>query len=145
MDAISTQVECTDPTRIVSHATTGEQSSTAQYINPFDILTNFPSYTTLRIVIAWSHRLSTNARSGVEVTGRRNARELEGACMTSVKLLQQATFVVEIALLDKHQPLSKTNKLISLNVFLDAEVILRVDRRLCNYPTMTFIIKHTIS
>lgn len=103
-----------------------------------EVLNKFSSYLKLVRVVAWLLRFYHNTKSSSKLTGPLKALELDQATKRIVKKMQELEFSDEIKLLTEHKPLSKSSKLISLNVFLDSDGILRVGGRLRKHQTFEF-------
>lgn len=71
-----------------------------------------------------------------------NDVEHNNFCKIVVKVLQYSQFFDEIKLLKQQKPHS--SKLLSLNIFLDADKILRVRERFSKHEPMTFDSKHAM-
>ncbi|GFX26361.1 integrase catalytic domain-containing protein [Trichonephila clavipes] len=72
------------------------------------------------------------------VKGQLKSEEVESAHKFLVKTIQQAEYSQEISHLKYHKPIPRSSKLISLNIFLDEDEILRVGGRLTKQPTLSF-------
>ncbi|GFW46394.1 integrase catalytic domain-containing protein [Trichonephila clavipes] len=92
--------------------------------------------------VAWIFKFYHNSKSVSKVTGPLYTHELETSIKKVVKLLQNGEYHTELTLLKCIKPLPKSNKLQSLNVFLDSEGILRVGGRLRLQQTLKFEQKH---
>ncbi|GFW99952.1 integrase catalytic domain-containing protein [Trichonephila clavipes] len=73
-----------------------------------------------------------------KVKGQLKSEEAESAHKFRVKTIQQAKYSQEISHLKYHKPIPRSSKLLSLNIFLDEDEILRVGGRLTKQPTLSF-------
>ncbi|GFY02635.1 integrase catalytic domain-containing protein [Trichonephila clavipes] len=107
--------------------------------NPLEpIISKFSNFTKLIRVIALCKRFINNCKSGSKVKGQLKSEEVELAHKFLVKTIQQAEYSQEISHLKYHKPIPRSSKLISLNIFLDEDEILRVGGRLTKQPTLSF-------
>ncbi|GFW97140.1 integrase catalytic domain-containing protein [Trichonephila clavipes] len=107
--------------------------------NPLEpIISKFSNFTKLIRVIALCKRFINNCKSGSKVKGQLKSEEVESAHKFLVKTIQQAEYSQEISHLKYHKPIPRSSKLISLNIFLDEDEILRVGGRLTKQPTLSF-------
>ncbi|GFX28720.1 integrase catalytic domain-containing protein [Trichonephila clavipes] len=107
--------------------------------NPLEpIISKFSNFTKLIRVIALCKRFIHNCKSGYKVKGQLKSEEVESAHKFLVKTIQQAEYSQEISHLKYHKPIPRSSKLISLNIFLDEDEILRVGGRLTKQPTLSF-------
>ncbi|GFW23072.1 integrase catalytic domain-containing protein [Trichonephila clavipes] len=107
--------------------------------NPLEpIISKFSNFTKLIRVIALCKRFINNCKSGSKVKGQLKSEEVESAHKFLVKTIQQAEYSQEISHLKYHQPIPMFSKLLSLNIFLDEDEILRVGGRLTKQPTLSF-------
>ncbi|GFW84796.1 integrase catalytic domain-containing protein [Trichonephila clavipes] len=130
---------------------TVEADSVLNYIplvvksNPLEpIISKFSNFTKLIRVIALCKRFINNCKSGSKVKGQLKS-EVESAHKFLVKTIQQAEYLQEISHLKYHKPIPRSSKLISLNIFLDEDEILRVGGRLTKQPTLSFDQKFPIT
>lgn len=102
------------------------------------LITKSSSFLKLLRVTAWILRFLHNSKSPSKTKGSLLAQELNCARTTIVKMVQQEQFASEIKLIANNKPLPTSSKLISLNVFLDQQGILRVGGRLSKHQTLSF-------
>ncbi|GFX38011.1 integrase catalytic domain-containing protein [Trichonephila clavipes] len=106
--------------------------------NPLEpIISKFSNFTKLIRVIALCKRFINNCKSGSKVKGQLKS-EVESAHKFLVKSIQQAEYSQEISHLKYHKPIPRSSKLLSLNIFLDEDEILRVGGRFTKQPTLSF-------
>ncbi|GFW74204.1 integrase catalytic domain-containing protein [Trichonephila clavipes] len=105
--------------------------------NPLEPISKFSNFTKLIRVIALCKRFINNCKSGSMVKGQLKS-EVESAHKFLVKTIQQAEYSQEISHLKYHKPIPRSSKLISLNIFLDEDEILRIGGRLTKQPTLSF-------
>ncbi|GFV63238.1 integrase catalytic domain-containing protein [Trichonephila clavipes] len=106
--------------------------------NPLEpIISKFSNFTKLIRVIALCKRFINNCKSGSKVKGQLKS-EVESAHKFLVKTIQQAEYSQEISHLKYHKPIPRSSKLLSLNIFLEEDEILRVGGRLTKQPTLSF-------
>ncbi|GFW63505.1 integrase catalytic domain-containing protein [Trichonephila clavipes] len=79
-----------------------------------------------------------NCKSGSKVKGQLKSEEVESEHKFLVKTIQQAEYSQEISHLKYHKPIPRSSKLLSLNIFLDEDEILRVGGRLTKQHTLSF-------
>ncbi|GFW98842.1 integrase catalytic domain-containing protein [Trichonephila clavipes] len=107
--------------------------------NPLEpIISKFSNFTKLIRVIALCKRFINNCKSGSKVKGQLKSEEVESAHKFLVKTIQQTEYSQEISHLKYHKPIPRSIKLLSLNIFLDEDEILRVGGRLTKQPTLSF-------
>ncbi|GFS96507.1 integrase catalytic domain-containing protein [Trichonephila clavipes] len=107
--------------------------------NPLEpIISKFSNFTKLIRVIALCKRFINNCKSRSKVKGQLKSKEVESAHKFLVKTIQQAEYSQEISHLKYHKPIPRSSKLLSLNIFLDKDEILRVGGRLTKQPTLSF-------
>ncbi|GFX23518.1 integrase catalytic domain-containing protein [Trichonephila clavipes] len=107
--------------------------------NPLEpIICKFSNFSKLIRVIALCKRFINNCKSGSKVKGQLKSEEVESAHKFLVKIIQQAEYSQEISHLKYHKPIPRSSKLLSLNIFLDEDEILRVGGRLTKQPTLSF-------
>ncbi|VEN50686.1 unnamed protein product [Callosobruchus maculatus] len=113
-------------------------------INNNDLFLKFSSIIKLRRIIALCQRFVYNLRNKTnKKLGPIVSIELDDANKTLVKLAQQESFPVELAMLQKEGFIKPNNKLSSLSLFLDDNNIMRVGGRLKN-TYLPFNFKHPI-
>ncbi|GFU60873.1 integrase catalytic domain-containing protein [Trichonephila clavipes] len=106
--------------------------------NPLEpIISKFSNFTKLIRVIALCKRFINNCKSGSKVKGQLKS-EVESAHKFLVKTIQQAEYSQEISHLKYHKTIPRSSKLLSLNIFLNEDEILRVGGRLTKQPTLSF-------
>ena len=122
-----------------------------------DLFCRFSKWTKLKSTIAWLLRFRNNlqrSRSGNALNrcfGKEKSKtiqplsveELEEAEIQVVKFLQRKYFSDELQTLSSGQTVKKSNRLVSLDCFLDDRGIIRVGGRLSSAPIM-FNKKHQI-
>ncbi|GFU77361.1 integrase catalytic domain-containing protein [Trichonephila clavipes] len=107
--------------------------------NPLQpIISKFSNFTKLIRVIALCKRFINSCKSGSKVKVQLKSEEVESAHKFLVKTIQQAEYSQEISHLKYHKPIPRSSKLLSLNIFLDEDEILRVSGRLTKQPTLSF-------
>ncbi|GFX93538.1 integrase catalytic domain-containing protein [Trichonephila clavipes] len=107
--------------------------------NPLEpIISKFSNFTKLIRVIALCKRFINNCKSGSKVKGQLKSEEVESTHKFLVKTIQHAEYSQEISHLKYHKPIPRSSKLISLNIFLDEDEILRIGGRLNKQPTLSF-------
>ncbi|GFW16581.1 integrase catalytic domain-containing protein [Trichonephila clavipes] len=107
--------------------------------NPLEpIISKFSNFTKLIRVIALCKRFINNCKSGSKVKGQLKSEEVESTHKFLVKTIQQAEYSQEKSHLKYHKPIPRSSKLLSLNIFLDEDEILRVGGRLTKQPTLSF-------
>nr|XP_033189843.1 uncharacterized protein LOC117156692 [Bombus vancouverensis nearcticus]XP_033191415.1 uncharacterized protein LOC117157482 [Bombus vancouverensis nearcticus] len=107
---------------------------TLQTSTPTDlqILERFSSFPLLTRVVAYCLRFANNTRQHSRRGGQLTIEELDQATCRVIRLLQKTAFPTEMQDLRATSPPSKSNRLISLSPFLDAEGIIRVGGRLAH-------------
>lgn len=108
-----------------------------------DFLNKFSSFRKLQRVVAYMNRFISNLRNNKQckIRGHLTIRELNGALISIVKLIQVQEFSEELISLKLNQSVSKRSKIYSLNPFIDENDIIRVGGRLEN-SSKSFDKKH---
>lgn len=103
------------------------QTSTSTDLQILERFSSFPLFTR---VVAYCLRFANNTRQ--HSRGQLTIEELDQATCRIIRLLQKTAFPTEMQDLRATSPPSKSNRLISLSPFLDAEGIIRVGGRLAH-------------
>ncbi|UYV84304.1 hypothetical protein LAZ67_X001786, partial [Cordylochernes scorpioides] len=108
---------------VILHATIAEPCP--------EFFSKYSSFTKLSRVMAWCKRFINIARK--QPTQRLSfltSQDLKDSLLQIVKIIQRCEFTPEINACIKNIPLPRKSKLISLNIFIDSQGILRVGGRL---------------
>ena len=102
-------------------------------IQPVFPIDRFSSFSHLKRVTAWMMRFISNCRASqrklTRVSGSLTVSELNKAVLYWVSISQTTHFSAEIGALKSSKSLPRSSPLISLNIFLDADGLLRVGGR----------------
>ena len=102
-------------------------------IQPVFLIDPFSSFSRLKRVTAWMMRFISNCRASqrklTRVSGSLTVSELNKAVLYWVSISQTTHFSAEIGALKSSKSLPRSSPLISLNIFLDADGLLRVGGR----------------
>ncbi|GBN65961.1 hypothetical protein AVEN_145909-1 [Araneus ventricosus] len=103
-----------------------------------DILLIFSSFTEVIRVFAWMKRFIHNCTSSNKLKGSLQAEEIDSSLKEISIRIQQSEFDQEVKCLKAKKPIPQSSKLLSLDVFMDPDGILRVGGRLSKHPTFPY-------
>ncbi|UYV84382.1 hypothetical protein LAZ67_X001975 [Cordylochernes scorpioides] len=108
---------------VILHATIAEPCP--------EFLSKYSSFTKLLRVMAWCERfISITRKQPTQRLSFLTSQDLKDSLLQIVKIIQRCEFTPEINACIKNIPLPRKSKLISLNIFIDSQGILRVGGRL---------------
>lgn len=133
------------PLNPVSEAEIPEQRATVVLSTTYNInlLEKFSSFVRMKRVIAYCLRFGSKSREGRATSEDLIPEELKGAETCTIKLIQRVHFGSELSDLANNRPLDTKSNILSLNPFLDANGILRVEGRL-KHASVDFDKKHPV-
>ncbi|XP_054713437.1 uncharacterized protein LOC129222899 [Uloborus diversus] len=108
------------------------------------LLKRYSSYKKTIRVIGWILRYFYNLKHKERLSGTLTVPELDRSLKCILLQIQQETFNTEINCLRKKRAIPTSSRLLRLNVFLDAEGLLRVGGRLSKHPTLPYDHKYPI-
>ncbi|UYV61907.1 hypothetical protein LAZ67_1007032 [Cordylochernes scorpioides] len=108
---------------VILHATIAEPCP--------EFLSKYSSFTKLLRVMAWCKRfINITRKQPTQRLSFLTSQDLKDSLLQIVKIIQRCEFTPEINACIKNIPLPRKRKLISLNIFIDSQGILRVGGRL---------------
>ncbi|UYV74135.1 hypothetical protein LAZ67_11002219, partial [Cordylochernes scorpioides] len=108
---------------VILHATIAEPCP--------EFLSKYSSFTKLLRVMAWCKRfINITRKQPTQRLSFLRSQDLKDSLLQIVKIIQRCEFTPEINACIKNIPLPRKSKLISLNIFIDSQGILRVGGRL---------------
>ncbi|UYV81292.1 hypothetical protein LAZ67_20000677 [Cordylochernes scorpioides] len=108
---------------VILHATIAEPCP--------EFLSKYSSFTKLLRVMAWCKRfINITRKQPTQRLSFLTSQDLKYSLLQIVKIIQRCEFTPEINACIKNIPLPRKSKLISLNIFIDSQGILRVGGRL---------------
>ncbi|UYV79990.1 hypothetical protein LAZ67_18001335 [Cordylochernes scorpioides] len=108
---------------VILHATIAEPCP--------DFLSKYSSFAKLLRVMAWCKRfINITRKQPTQILSFLTSQDLKDSLLQIVKIIQRCEFTPEINACIKNIPLPRKSRLISLNIFIDSQGILRVGGRL---------------